>query len=158
MSRLLRLVLALLLISPLAEAVTTVQISVTVVAPPPCTLNGGQPISVFFGDTVQTTQVDGANYKQSINYNLRCTGNASNALKLTISGTAANFDSAVLKTEQSDLGIALFNGSSRLALNEEVHFTYADNPELKAAPIKKAGSILKGGPFSAAATIKVDYQ
>lgn len=42
----------------------------TMIEPPPCTINGGSPINVDFGNEVMTTRVDGKNYIKDVNYSL----------------------------------------------------------------------------------------
>lgn len=135
-----------------------VTIKVTVVAPPPCTINGDQVIDVDFGSDVVTSRVDGANYLKTVDYSLVCNGNTSNAMKLQIQGTPTAFDRSALQTNVADLGIALKANGSALTVNDWVNFTYPNKPVLQAVPVKRAGSTLNGGDFSAGATLMVDYQ
>ncbi|MEN4247688.1 fimbrial protein [Serratia marcescens] len=138
-------------------AATTVTITVTVVAPPPCVINDDRPIDVAFGD-VMTTRVDGDNYKMPVNYTLSCTDASSNAMKLQVKGTGAAFDATVLQTNKAGLGIELRQGDSKLAVNDWLNFTYPNKPELWAVPVKQSGATLTGGEFSAGATMEVAYQ
>ncbi|MCT4715249.1 fimbrial protein [Enterobacteriaceae bacterium H18W14] len=124
----------------------------------PCEINNGEVISVDFGDDLLTTLIDGNEYKKAISYSLDCSQGASDALKIKISGSAAAFDNAVLQTNQQDLGIALFSNSQPLPLNEWLNFDRNSQPLLMAAPVKSPGSHLKGGAFSAVATMMIDYQ
>ncbi|WP_129544233.1 fimbrial protein [Serratia sp. 1D1416] len=140
----------------MAQAVTNVTVKVTVTAPP-CTVNDNKAIEVNFGD-VMTTRVDGTNYRKQIGYSLSCEGGGGKAMKLQVQGTAAGFDSALLGTSVSGLGIRLQNGSSNLSVNGWVNFTYPNKPALWAVPVQKSGVTLAGGQFSAAATLKVAYQ
>lgn len=105
---------SLLLLSPLVEAATTtVTVKVTVVAPPPCIINGDRPIEVDFND-VMTTRVDGNNYLMPVNYTLSCSSSApSKAMKLQVRGTGADFDAKVLKTTQPGLGVELRNAGGK---------------------------------------------
>ncbi len=149
---------ALLLVTPwVVQAVTTVTVKVTVVAPPPCTINDDRPIEVEFGD-VMTTRVDGSNYKMPVNYTLSCTEASSNAVKLQVQGNGASFDSTVLKTDKVGLGVQLLQGDSKLGVNNWLNFTYPNKPELWAVPVKQSGATLTGGEFTAGATMKVAYQ
>lgn len=138
-------------------AVSTVSIKVTVVAPPPCTINDERPIEVEFGD-VMTTRVDGKNYRMPVNYTLTCKEGSSNALKLQVYGNGASFDSTMLKTNKTGLGIELRQGDSKRAVNSWLNFTYPDKPELWVVPVKQSGVTLRGGEFTAGATMKVAYQ
>lgn len=139
-----------------ADPLATVTIKITVVELP-CVINDDRPIAVEFGD-VMTTRVDGDNYKMPVNYTLSCPGTPSNAMKLQVKGTGAAFDATVLQTNQTGLGIELRQGSGKLAVNSWLNFTYPNKPELWAVPVKKAGTTLTGGEFSAGATMALDYQ
>ncbi|HGM6909401.1 TPA: fimbrial protein [Serratia marcescens] len=139
-------------------AATTVTVSVTVLAPLPCVINGGKPIEVDFGSEVLTTRIDGSNYLTPINYSLSCTGPARNSMKLQIAGNGAGFNGQLLQTSVNGLGIALLRGDARIPLNSWQNFTYPNVPELKAVPIKQAGVQLPTGEFTASATLRADYQ
>lgn len=138
-------------------ATATIELTVTIIAPP-CTINNNQAITVEFGE-VMTTRVDGSNYRMPINYTLDCNGASSNAMTLQIQGNGASFDSAVLQTTNPALGVQLQVDSTSLPINTvAVKFTYPNNPVLFAVPVKSDGATLTGGEFTAAATMKVDYQ
>ncbi|HGE8486156.1 TPA: fimbrial protein [Serratia marcescens] len=139
-------------------AVSIVTISVTVLAPLPCTLNGGKPIEVNFGDEIMTTRIDGSNYRQPVDYGLSCNGPWKNAMRLQISGAAAGFDGTLLKTSVNGLGIGLLRDGARIPLNDWQNFTYPSMPKLEAVPVKQNGATLPTGEFTASATLRVDYQ
>lgn len=130
----------------------------TLLEPPPCVLNGGTPIDVDFGSTVMTTRVDGANYIQTVNYNMVCNNPILNTLRLKIQGTGASFDGEKLLTDKADLAIALSANGQALPINTWLNFTNPARPVIKAVPVKKAGTKLAGGAFNATATMMVDYQ
>lgn len=153
-----RILAGLLIALPfLSGAVTTVTVKVTVLVPPPCTINDDRPIEVEFGD-VMTTRVDGNNYRMPVNYSLICTGGSSNAIKIQVQGSGASFDSTVLQTNRAGLGIELQRGNNKLAVNSWLNFNYPDKPELWAVPVKQNSVALTGGEFTAGATMKVAYQ
>ncbi|CAI1043204.1 fimbrial protein [Serratia fonticola] len=135
----------------------TVTVKVTVVVPPQCTINDNRPIEVEFGDVI-TTRMDGNSYRMPVNYTLGCTGAYFNAMKLQVQGEGASFDWTVLKTTKTGLGIKLQQGSNKLAINSWLNFTYPNQPELWAIPVKQGGATLTGGEFTAGATMKVAYQ
>ncbi|CAM3997284.1 fimbrial protein [Serratia silvae] len=139
------------------EATSTVKVSVTVTAALPCKLNDNEPIVVDFTD-VMTTQVNGENYRQKVNYTLSCSANSPNAIKLQFQGTSAWFDPKALQTNKMGLGIALLQGGKRLAINEWLAFTYPNLPVLEAVPVKAPNTTLDTGEFSTTATLKVAYQ
>ncbi|MBU9828525.1 fimbrial protein [Rahnella sp. FC061912-K] len=134
-----------------------ITVKVTVVAPPPCVINGDQPIEVDFGEVV-TTRVDGYNYMREVPYSVQCGGASSNDMVMQIQGIGAAFGTNVLDTNQDNLGIALLNNGEPLPLNSDIKFTYPSLPVLKAVPVKSPNSTLTAGVFSAGATMKVDYQ
>ncbi|BEO62833.1 exotoxin [Serratia marcescens] len=140
-----------------AQAATTVTVKVTVVAPPSCVVNGDRPIEVEFGE-VMTTRLDGKNYQTPVSYTLSCSGQSKNVMKLQIQGTGAAFDTTLLQTNKTGLGVQLQQGGSKLAINSWLNFTYPDAPELWAVPVKQSGVSLSGGEFTAGATMKVAYQ
>ncbi|PIJ52509.1 exotoxin [Erwinia sp. OLMDLW33] len=139
-------------------AMSTVQVKVTVVAPPPCIINGDKTIDVDFGTNVITKNVDGINYLRLVDYSLECNGKFSNAMKLMVMGNQTFFDTSALQTNIADFGIALRANGQPLTINNWVQFTYPDKPVLQAVPVKKAGATLTGGEFNAGATLMVAYQ
>lgn len=150
--------LSVLLLSAPSMATMLVNISGTVMVPPPCTINNNQTIWVDFGDEVMTTRIDGVNYKQAITYSLSCDIQKSNSLKMSIQGNTAAFNSAVLRTDKNGLGIALYQGSQALNANTWFNYTYPSKPELYAVLVKQAGATLTGGEFTSSATLLIDYQ
>ncbi len=138
-------------------ATATVTVKVTVVAPP-CEINNNNLIEVNFGNDVMTTRVDGDYKKMPVTYSVQCKGGASNAVRMSIAGNGAAFDAGVLKTGKTDFGIALLNNGGRMPINTWLDFTYPNLPKLEAVPVKRAGASLTGGPFSAGATMKVEYR
>lgn len=141
-----------------ANDVADVFFTGTLVAPPPCVINGNNAISVDFGSDMLAGRIDGVNYEKPINYTLECTGATSNSLKLQFQGTGAGFDPIVLTTTKADLGLELRAGAMKWPLNTWIHFTYPVRPVLTVVPVKAAGSTLSGGTFTAASTLLVDYQ
>ncbi|MBW5816923.1 fimbrial protein [Yersinia kristensenii] len=136
----------------------TVNVSVTIFAAPPCEINSNNTINVNFGDTVLTSNVDGVNYMQPVSYTLNCTAAAANALKISIKGNGATFDTSLLKTSNSALGIKLIRDGQPFALNTASNFTYPNIPVLQAVPIKQTNATLSTGYFSGTATLVVEYQ
>lgn len=152
---------ALLICSSAPAVVTTVTIKVTVVAPPPCTINYNAILEVPFGDDVLTNKVDGKNYMRRIPFSILCKGQISNAMKLRFTANSPGFGNGnIVKTINPDLGIALYlqDGTTPLMLTQWINFSYPTLPVINAAPTKRPGSTLKPGYFSASATIQMDYQ
>ena len=138
-----------------AAMTLTVRVSVT---SEPCTINDGRPITVDFGDDLLTSKVDGSSYLKNIDYTLDCSDAADGALKMTISGTGAAFDGAVLQADQPNLGIRLLSNGQPMPLNQPLNFTARSKPVLQAVPVKDPADKLRAGAFSASATMTVEYQ
>ncbi|WP_426506275.1 fimbrial protein [Serratia proteamaculans] len=142
-----------------AQAVeqTTVTVTVTIITPT-CEVNGNNLIEVDFGSDVLTTRIDGSYKKTPVPYSVECKNAPSTAMKLWIEGTGAAFDGKVLRTNQTDFGIAFLNAGIALPINSWLKFTYPKLPTLEAVPVKRNGAKLTGGAFSSGATMKVEYQ
>ena len=144
--------------SQTVQADTNLTIRAVIIAPPPCVINSGATLDVPFGNDLLTSRVDGVNYRRDVPYTVRCDSPFSNALTLELKGSGAAFDSRVLMTRKTDLGVKLFVNGSEWPLNTAVNFTYPNIPIVQAVPVKRTGSKLTGGAFDAAATLVVDYQ
>lgn len=140
------------------QANTNLTIRAVIIAPPPCVINGGNTLDVPFGNDLLTSRIDGVNYRKNVPYTVTCDSPFSNALTLQLRGTGAAFDSRVLVTRKTDLGVKLLVNGSDWPLNTVVNFTYPNFPAVQAVPVKRAGSQLTGGAFDAAATLVIDYQ
>lgn len=132
------------------------------IEPPNCTINADKPIEVNFGNEVMTSRVDGKMYQKKVAHGLKCTSPELNKMKVQIKGNPAEFDSKSLKTDNTNLAIAITIDKKAASLNEWVNFTYKPGDQelldIEVTPIKKEGSVLKGGDFAATATMMVDYE
>lgn len=138
-------------------SVAIVTVKVTVISEP-CVINNGDPIVVNFGDNLLTTEVDGNNYIQPVDYRLSCPDATSDDMKMTISGTGAGFDGTVLQGSQPSLGIKILSGGNLMPLNQALNFNRNTPPVLQAVPVKDPAGKLTGGAFTASATMSVEYQ
>jgi type 1 fimbria pilin len=145
---------------PQAQADTAnLNLKLTIITPPQCTIKGGTAMNVSFGD-VQQGLIDG-NYKKTlIDYGLACTSVANPSLKMTLSWTNATLGGgASIQTNRSNLGIAIYRDSTRLNNNASLNFTNGSPPALYAVPVKPSGVMLTdGGDFSGTMTLTLDYQ
>jgi len=135
----------------------TLTVNVTVVAEP-CVINGDRPIVVDFGDSILTNGVDGSRYIKNVEYSLDCSNASGDDLTMTISGSGAGFDSTVLQANQPALGIKLLSDGNPMPLNHALNFSRNTPPVLQAVPVKDPAGTLTGGPLTASATMKVEYQ
>ncbi|WP_242526794.1 fimbrial protein [Serratia ureilytica] len=128
------------------------------IAPPPCTINGGKKIDVDFGDRVGVNKVDGQNYRQTLDYSITCERGALPwQMTLTLKG-GVSFERATLQTNKPDLGIRIYQNDMPFIINTPLNIVPGNLPLLEAVPIAKPGSTLTEGAFSATATLQADYQ
>ncbi|EOL8944464.1 fimbrial protein [Cronobacter dublinensis] len=138
-------------------ATITVRVTVNSV---PCKVNNNQAIDVDFGNNVITSDVAKGAYEKSVNYALDCSNaDAAKTLKMRIAGTGATFDSKVLKTNISTLGIKIKADGADFPLNTNLALaSKSSKPALTALLVQQSGAKLPTGSFSAGATMTVDYQ
>ncbi|WP_434527074.1 fimbrial protein [Photorhabdus asymbiotica] len=131
----------------------------TLLEPPPCVINDGNMIDVYFGHNVGIHKVDGVNYTRLVNYQLVCVPNTSGwNLGLTVIGPQTSFDDAALKTNIANLGIRLTLDGKAFTLNKRISVTSERQPVIQAVPVKKPGSRLPEGAFEVTATLLAEYQ
>ncbi|QNQ55446.1 fimbrial protein [Serratia liquefaciens] len=133
----------------------------TLIEPPDCTINGGQTIVVDFGNEVMTSRVDGQMYSKPVEHGLKCDGLKIPGMKLKIEGIPASFDDKSLKTSNEHLAIQISADSKPLSINTWLKFDHGTTPQipkLTVVPLKKKDGVLKGGEFTATATMKIDYE
>lgn len=148
--------------------VFTIQVKVTVVEKT-CDIYGpapGAPVSVVFPDLI-INQIDGGSYGETpINYNINCEDAADNpAIKIQFTGVDAmsvpnsTFKVAgKLKTTDNNLAIQINANGQQLKLNNWFPFRYASKPALTAVAVPSDVGGIRGGEFSASATLSVEYQ
>ncbi|HAT4919956.1 TPA: fimbrial protein [Serratia marcescens] len=129
-------------------------------APPPCSINDGGMVDVDFGLRVGVNKIDGNNYRQAVNYRIRC--EAPDAVPwetvLTLKGAAAGFDKAAVLTDNVNLGIRVYQNGVPFPPNSGIKIDPGNPPLLEAVPVAKPGEKLKEGAFLATATLQVEYQ
>ncbi|NTX79559.1 hypothetical protein FCL49_11680 [Serratia proteamaculans] len=161
--RQLALVLLSLLLSGAAlakmdDTTVNVKISGTVVANGSCTFTNSAPVAVEFGDVIINDIKDSA-YKQSLPYTLVCKGDpGGKAIQMKLSGTAADFDGTLLKTDAKGLGISLQQGSTAIKPNTWFDIDPAAPPKFAAVLVKqKDASFVNGQAFNGSATLIVGF-
>ena len=127
------------------------------VAPPPCTVSdNGRRIEVAFKQNINTSKIDGDNYKQIVRPGMNRPG-ITWRMKLTVRGTATKFEPAAVQSSVPDLGIKLIlNNYPDFVLNtaQEIKLDASQSPPtLEAVPVKLAGSRLPLKEFTASALL-----
>ena len=149
----------LVLLGSLSAQADNMQFRGSLITPPLCSLNGGQQIDVNFGDRVGVKKVDGVNYRQTVDYQLKCEPGVSGAaLGLTLTGPQAVFDTATLQTSQAGLGIRMTLDGKPFVLAQRVVIDAAQPPVLQAVPVRAPDATLEEGAFEVLATLLADYQ
>ncbi len=136
-------------------------LTLTIITPPQCTIRGGDSMIVPFGE-VQQGLIDGVAYKRlPIDYQLSCSSVMSNALTMSLSWTGVTINGAsAIYTGRNNLGIAIYRDSTRLGNGANLNFNYGGtHPALYAVPVKPTGTMLTdAGPFNGAMTLTLNYQ
>lgn len=133
----------------------------TLLEHPPCEINGGQPIAIYFGD-VGVNKVDGHNYAQRFQISYDCKGTSFNKI-LRYVGNATAFDLTAVRSNIADFGIQLrhmylegvttpFEVGSTLTIP-----AYVDSSTFIVTPVKEASAKLQNGTFTAGATLQLEY-
>lgn len=158
MRHLVLMALACLHLSLAYSAETYLRFEGTIVEEMPCDINDGQPVDLDFGDAVAINKIGGSHFIKPITLNFTCSSNPIAGLAVTILATSTNFDNSAVQTDIGDLGIRLTKKGNGIAFNTPLVVNYPDPLTLMASPVKRAGSQLMPGDFTAFATAVVDYQ
>lgn len=135
------------------------QLSGTLIEPPPCSINDDGMVDVDFGDRVGVKKVDGANYQQPVNYQITCNqGSGSWNMTLEVIGDAPDYDAAAIDSNVKDLAIRLLQNGKPFTLNQPIAIKLNAPPRLEAVPVKRPGAELQEGAFEATATLRAVYQ
>lgn len=131
----------------------------TLIEPPPCSISDDERIDVDFGQRVGINKIDGANFKQLVNYRISCEAGINTwEMSLTLGGLPTTYDDAAVQTDKDGLGIRLLLDGKPFTLNEPVNVDPKAQPILEAVPVQRPGSTLTEGAFEATATLQADYQ
>lgn len=131
----------------------------TLISPPPCKINSGNLVDVNFGERVGVNKVDGANYRQIIDYEISCEpGITGLDMTLTLSGPKNQYDNAVVQTSLAGLGIKVLQNGDPFVLDKPIAIDPKNPPTLEAVPVKSPGATLKADAFVAMAILLAQYQ
>lgn len=140
------------------NAMANLTFSGTLVEPPPCTINSGANIAIDFGE-ISVNKIDGINQRKRLNYTITCSSSTLPwYMFLTLTATATTFDSAAVQTNIADLGIKILRNDLPFALNKKLSINPASPPVLEVVPVKKSGSTLSEGSFTATAVLLAHYE
>jgi type 1 fimbria pilin len=142
----------------IANAEQNLSFKGTVIEPPPCEINDSQQIDINFGASLGIDKVDGHNYRQTINYLIKCDGESpSSNLTLTVIGNAMSIDNSAIQSSTSGLGIRILESNRPLTLNQALVIDASNPPVLEAVPIADPAIQLKEGSFVATASLLAEY-
>ncbi|MCG0457711.1 fimbrial protein [Enterobacter cloacae complex sp. ECC445] len=131
----------------------------TLVAPP-CTINNGETIEVFFGTDLGVNKINGTNYKQQINYSVDCdVGYSANNLAVVVDTTTpASFDSAAVLTNKNGLAVRILMDGLPVTFAQRVAINNPTSPpKIEAVPVQDPTVTLDEGSFEATMTLRADY-
>lgn len=150
--------LALLAFGYGTSALANLTFDGTLNEPAPCTINSGSNIEIDFDD-IGVNKVDGHNYRKLVNYIITCSaGSLPWEMVLTVTGAATAFESSAVQTSTADLGIRLLQNGVPFELNSQLPISPATPPVLEVVPVKRSGTSLAPGGFSASATLLAEFQ
>lgn len=149
----------LLLCSNMAIAAPNLLLKGTIIEPPPCKINDDQPIDVNFGEDLGVSKINGDNYRQTIDYVIKCaTNDSAYKLTLTVSGDVMSKDNTAIQSSKSGLGIRILQNNQRVRIGSTWVIDMAYPPVLEAVPVADPAIKLSEGSFLATASLVAEYQ
>lgn len=149
----------LLWCSNIARAVPNLLLKGTIIEPPSCKINDDQPIDISFGEDLGVSKINGDNYRQTIDYVIKCATNDSTyKLTLTVSGNAMSKDNTAIQSSKSGLGIRILQNNQRVTIGSTWVIDMASPPVLEAVPVADPAIKLSEGSFLATASLVAEYQ
>lgn len=115
-----------------------------------CIVNNDKPVDISFGN-VGINKVDGIAYSQNIPLTISCDETPGITLNLKVNGTVSDFDLSAVQTNNKDLAIEIRNNGQLIKLSTPIFST--KDIHLTAVPVKRYGSDLTAGSFTAVATL-----
>ncbi|ELM1663622.1 fimbrial protein [Klebsiella oxytoca] len=133
----------------------------TLVTPPACSISEDGPVYVNFDD-VRIKKVAEGRYRETVPLALKCEdNNLAWQLRLSVRGNAAGFDAdnaTVVTAEQANLGVKIYQNDRPFKLDEPINVNSTTLPRIDAVLVQRDGVELTEGTFSAAATLRAEYQ
>ncbi|MCK7347724.1 fimbrial protein [Enterobacter kobei] len=135
-------------------ATATVSVTVTIIGAATCDINNGDDIDVNFGSAIDAEMIDGVSYDlQPVPITLNCDKAPTGSVKFALNADTASFDSKAMKTTNSELGIYLLKKGTVQAPGTWNDIQYNQTVTLQAVLVKKNGTTLSGGKFTATGTV-----
>lgn len=116
------------------------------------------PIEINFYE-INVNKFDSERYAREINYTIDCgDGSAANSnLKLKFESTVAGFDSNLIKTTNSNVGLKITSNGTLLPPNQYENFVLSNKPSLTVYPVLNTEEEIELGLFTATGVLKVEY-
>jgi len=124
------------------------------VAPPNCQIPGNSVININLGDKIISSQINGSNYIANLSIPISCTGSPA-GVEMGLYGDATSFDSQIMQTTRPDLGIKFLRNGSMQPINSWFAIDYTKSVDMQIAPVKRTGTTIGVGQFSAIATVSL---
>lgn len=121
-----------------------------------CTLNGEQESSVNFGDII-IQLIDGIRFSKSVPFTVSCPDAFNGEQEVYIAATAAAFDTNVIYTTNSNVGIKLILNGKNIEINKAHNIDWRISNTLIAVPIKNNVNVTAGN-FTATATMVLNVR
>ncbi|WP_116342798.1 fimbrial protein [Enterobacter cloacae] len=139
------------------------EMSITI--PPNCTINGGEPINIPFGDIPANEFTPEANSKQkSIPLNVTCDDEA-DVSKANIKFRTSDFnDAGFIRTrnkeggDRNDLGIKLEHNGNKIDGSSSAIPTQEGNVTIVATPVQQGEKSPEPGKFEATSTLDFEFK
>lgn len=128
------------------------------IEPATCQFNAGVATEVSFGSEIISRKIDGVNYVQEFTVYAVCEGNVTNNLRMRFFGGSPGFDTKVVGLTKNDIGVAIYNGSTQIGVNEWFNFTAPQTFKFKAILVKNPDTVISGGSFSGYVNMLADYR
>lgn len=124
----------------------------------PCAINGGQPVTVTFGN-VGISKIDTGRYVQDLHYSLNCGGaTTKDKVFLFIKANPAFWDSRAIATDVNGLGAQVLGNGSPIELNTFIPIPDpASPPPLQIRLVKAPNIKLTEHAFTAVGTLILGY-
>lgn len=125
----------------------------------PCVVNGGEMVTVDFGDDVMTTRIGEGlisdKYWASFTFTNDCPNGA--LVRYQIQGTPASSGNKILAGNRPGLGFTFWN-VDYIAINEWFTRDLGGHPFIYVIPARVNGATISGGAINTYATLLAEYQ